>query len=194
MSDATKSDQPSAWLPVPRRLSRTLAAVLLCGPLPMTVATAAPAQATVGDLTCNVNVQLNFSPPLTPTQTTSRAVAVANVVNCISPNGAYSYLKSGSVNDATATITSLGGAPCNLLLTITGRATIDWSPSGQHTTFDFTVNTNPTNGSITLMTTQTSGPLTGDISQTVGAANPNLDCAINGLTSLSVPIGQTTFL
>ncbi|GLZ37050.1 hypothetical protein [Actinokineospora sp. NBRC 105648] len=46
----------------------------------------------------------------------------------------------------------------------------------------------------TVRTTRTSGPLTGTNSHTVGAANPNLDCALRGLSSLSVPIGQTTFL
>ncbi|GAA3034960.1 hypothetical protein [Actinokineospora globicatena] len=155
---------------------------------------AAPAQVALVEPTCNVNVQLSFSPALTATQTTASVTGVANVVNCLSPSGNYSNLQSGTVSDATGSVVSLGGVPCNLLATITGRATIDWAPTGGHTTFDFTVNTNPLNGLVTLQTKQTSGPLTGTTSLTVGAANPNLGCALGGLSSLTVPIGQTTFL
>ncbi|SER25708.1 hypothetical protein [Actinokineospora terrae] len=155
---------------------------------------AAPAQAALVELTCNVNVQLSFSPALTATQTTAAVTGVANVVNCLSPSGNYGHLQAGTVSDATGTVTSLGGIPCNLLATITGRATIDWAPTGGHTTFDFTVNTNPLNGLVTLQTWQTSGPLAGTTSLTVAAANPNLGCALGGLSSITVPIGQTTFL
>ncbi|MFT7835957.1 hypothetical protein Q5530_07380 [Saccharothrix sp. BKS2] len=44
-----------------------------------------------------------------------------------------------------------------------------------------------------LTTWQTGGPLTGTTSQTVGVANPNLDCLLNGLSGLAVPLGRTTF-
>ncbi|PPK66103.1 hypothetical protein V5P93_003816 [Actinokineospora auranticolor] len=182
-------------LPVGTRLRAvraTVVAVVLVLVAPVTVA--APAQAAVIELTCDVNVHLSFSPALTATQTTADVVAVATVVNCLSPSGNHNDLQAGSVSDATGTITSLGGVPCNLLATITGSATIDWSPTGEHTTFDFTVNTNPLNGLIALQTTQTSGPLNGTTSLTVAAANPNLGCALGGLSSLTVPIGQTTFL
>lgn len=157
-------------------------------------AAAPPAGATAIDLTCNVNVQLSFSPPLTAVRTTASVAGVANLANCLSPSGAYPDLAGGAVTDATGTATSLGGIPCNLLLTITGSATIEWSPGDDRTTFDFTVRTNVLDGSVQLTTGQTSGPLTGTTSQTVGAANPNLDCLFNGLSGLAVPIGQTTFL
>ncbi|GAA3001247.1 hypothetical protein [Actinokineospora diospyrosa] len=175
---------------VRRRWSAAIFALALLAP----VAVAVPAQAALVELTCNVNVQLAFSPALTATQSTAQVTGVASVVNCLSPSGNFSQLQAGTVSDATGTITSLGGVPCNLLATITGRATIDWSLGGGRTAFDFTVNTNPLNGLVTLMTTQTSGPLVGTTSQTVGVANPNLGCALGGLSSLSVPIGQTTFL
>ncbi|MBM7774429.1 hypothetical protein JOD54_004633 [Actinokineospora baliensis] len=178
------------WTNARRRWRAVVFAVVLLSP----VAVAAPAQAALVELTCNVNVQLSFSPALTATQTSAKLTGVASVVNCLSPSGNYNQLQAGSVSDATGTAVSLGGVPCNLLATFTGRATIDWSPNGGHTTFDFTVNTNPLNGLVTLMTTQASGPLTGTTSQTVGVANPNLGCALGGLSSLSVPFGQTTFL
>jgi hypothetical protein len=178
---------------IPRPGGRLLAVVAALASLFAAVGPATPAHAAVGDLTCNVNVQLSFSPALTLTQTTTNVTGVANVVNCISLDGAYPDLTAGTVTNAVGTATSLAGVPCSLLITITGTATIDWT-DGQQTTFDFTVNTNPLNGLVSLMTTQTSGPLAGTISETVGAANPNLDCVLTGLTSLSVPIGQTTFL
>ncbi|WP_146108138.1 hypothetical protein V5P93_003858 [Actinokineospora auranticolor] len=145
-------------------------------------------------MTCNVNVHLSFSPALTATRTTADVVAVATVVNCPSPSGNRNDRQAGSVSDATGTITSLGGVPCNLLATITGSGTVDWSPDGGRTTFDFTVNTNPLNGLIALRTAQTSGPLAGTTSLTVAAANPNLGCALGGLSSLTVPIGQIRFV
>ncbi|MGZ3144633.1 hypothetical protein ACVDFE_22095 [Lentzea chajnantorensis] len=157
-------------------------------------ALAPPAHAVVPHLTCNVNVQLSFSPALTAVQTTASVTAVANLVNCLSPNGSHPELAGGAVTSATGTATSLGGVPCSLLLTLTGSATILWSPGDEQTTFDFTVRTNVLDGTVQLTTWQTSGPLTGTTSQTVGAANPNLDCLLNGLSGLAVPIGQTTFL
>ncbi|WP_367128366.1 hypothetical protein [Saccharothrix sp. HUAS TT1] len=157
-------------------------------------ATAPPAGAAVVDLTCNVNVQLSFSPALTAVRTSAAVVGVANLANCLSPSGAHPEPAGGAVTDATGTATSLGGVPCNLLLTITGSATIEWSPGDERTTFDFTVRTNVLDGAVQLTTRQTSGPLTGTTSQTVGAANPNLDCLLNGLSGLAVPLGQTTFL
>jgi hypothetical protein len=178
---------------IPRRGGRLPAVAATIVTLVAAATPAAPAYATVGDLTCNVNVQLSFSPALTLTQTTTSVTGVANVVNCVSLDGAYPDLTAGTVTNAVGSAKSLGGSPCSLLLTITGTATIDWT-DGQKTTFDFTVNTNPLNGLVSLMTAQTSGPLTGTSSETVGAANPNLDCLLTGLTSISVPIGQTTFL
>ncbi|MFI9006120.1 hypothetical protein ACIGNX_02645 [Actinosynnema sp. NPDC053489] len=157
-------------------------------------ATAPPAAAVVPDLTCDVNVQLTFAPALTATRTTASVTAVADLVNCLSPNGSHPELAGGAVTTATATATSLGGVPCNLLLTITGSATIQWSPGDEETTFDFTVRTNVLDGTVQLTTWQTSGPLAGTTSQTVGVANPNLDCLLNGLSGLAVPLGQTTFL
>ncbi|GAA2687980.1 MULTISPECIES: hypothetical protein [Actinosynnema] len=174
------------------RLRKSLAATALAlAALPTPQATAT---SSLPELTCEVAVQLNFAPPLTATSTTAHVTGVATLVNCLSPSGDHTHLKGGAVSDATGTATSLAGVPCSLLITITGRATIVWSPAAGQTTFDFTVNTNPLAGSVQLTTTQTSGPLTGTTSQTVGVPVPNPTCALTGLSGLAVPVGQTTFL
>ncbi|WP_447008973.1 hypothetical protein ACRAKJ_14525 [Saccharothrix sp. DSM 118769] len=157
-------------------------------------ATAPPATAAVADLTCTINVQLSFSPALTAVQTTASVVAVASLSNCTSPNGSHPQLAGGVATPVTGTATSLGGVPCNLLLTLTGSGIIEWSPGDEQTTFDFTVRTNVLDGTVQLTTWQTGGTLAGTTSQTVGAANPNLDCPLNGLSGLAVPVALTTFL
>lgn len=157
-------------------------------------AAAPPAAASAADLACTVNVQLSFSPPLTAVQTTASVVAVASLSNCLSPTGSHPQLAGGVATPVSGTVTSLGGVPCNLLLTITGSGVIDWSPGDERTTFDFTVRTNVLDGTVQLTTRQTGGTLAGTTSQTVGAANPNLDCLLNGLSGLAVPVALTTFL
>ncbi|MEU6154340.1 hypothetical protein ABZ816_30535 [Actinosynnema sp. NPDC047251] len=153
-----------------------------------------PAEAAVASLACTINVQLSFSPPLTAVQTSASVVAVASLSNCLSPNGSQPQLAGGVATPVTGTVSSLGGVPCNLLLTITGSGVIEWSPGGEQTTFDFTVRTNVLDGTVQLTTWQTGGTLAGTTSQTVGAANPNLDCLLNGLSGLAVPVAVTTFL
>ncbi|MEU4803911.1 hypothetical protein [Actinosynnema sp. NPDC023587] len=157
-------------------------------------AVAPPAGAEVAALTCTVNVQLSFSPSLTAVQTTASVVAVASLSNCLSPDGSHPHLAGGTASPVSGTVTSLGGIPCNLLLTITGSGTIEWSPGDERTAFDFTVRTNVLDGTVQLTTWQTAGTLAGTTSQTVGVANPNLDCLLNGLSGLAVPVALTTFL
>jgi hypothetical protein len=80
---------------------------------------------------------------------------------------------------------SLSGVPCALLLTIEGDGRIEWN-TGQVSRFDFLLNSNPLNGTLAFGATITSGPLDGDTVTPVPAeANPNLDCALAGLTQLT---------
>lgn len=162
-------------------------------------ATAAPldvpmAAAATGDLVCTTNAQLNFSPPLTPANTTAQVSATSGFVNCTSLNGAYTYLKSATAI-ASGTATSAGGLnPCSLLLSVdlpTARA--HWSPNGQVSTLTVVVNTNPSAGAIALGGKVTGGPLKGDSLAAYGAAVPNADCALNGLSSLALPLTVATF-
>ncbi|GAA1309177.1 hypothetical protein [Saccharothrix xinjiangensis] len=180
----TKRNRFRAW-------AVTAASVVALG---SATAVAAPAGAAVADLACTINVQLSFSPALTAVQTTASVVAVASLSNCVSPNGSHPQLAGGVATPVTGVATSLGGVPCNLLLTLTGSGVIEWSPGNEQTTFDFTVRTNVLDGTVQLTTWQTGGTLAGTTSQTVGVANPNLDCLLNGLSGLAVPVALTTFL
>ena len=147
------------------------------------------AHAATGDLACVINFQFNFDPPLTATNTTGTATtASAGFVDCTSPNGSYPSLTSGLAQSVNADVTSSSG-PCNLIITITGDGTVAWN-TGQVSHFDFTVNTDPLNGNITISADVTSGPLTGDsITAAPVVAHPNLDCALNGLKTLTADVG-----
>jgi hypothetical protein len=150
------------------------------------------AQAATGDLACSTNFQFNFTPALTATQTTAKATATASFTDCTSLNGHYTTLKSASVQ-ATGSVISTGTDPCNLLLTITGTGMITWN--NQKTShLNYKVNTNPLNGTITLSATITGGQLKGDtITALPVVAHPNLDCAKNGLSTLTSEVATLTF-
>jgi hypothetical protein len=161
-----------AWLGI---IVLQAVAVVLVSPLPASAAT--------GDLECVINFQFTFDPPLTATNTTGPTIATAGFVDCDSPNGNYNDLRSGNVVTTSASVTSSSG-PCNLIITIVGDGRIDWN-TGETSRLRFTVNTNPANGAITLSATIRSGPLKNDTITAVPAiAHPNLDCALNGLSTL----------
>jgi hypothetical protein len=171
-----------------RRLGATAAilAAVVAGPL-----AAHPAHAAVGDLTCLANFQINFSSPLTATNTTADASINGGLTNCTSPNGKYPNLKSGNFT-GKGTATSSGG-PCDLILTINlPKNTAVWSPTGEHSVAAGTVSTNPSSGTLGINAVVTNGALKGDSITGVGEANPNVDCAVNGLTSLS-SVNQAIF-
>lgn len=170
-------------------LSTTALLVLLSF---VTLVSGPQARAAAGDLTCTVSLAFTFSPPLTTTTTTTSAQASAQVSDCISPNGNFSSLASATVQ-ANATATSQGGVPCDVLLTISGAGTLTWN-TGQTSGYSFTISTNPIQGTITVSATVTSGPLAGDaVTLLPIEANPNLDCAVNGLSSLTSVAAQAVY-
>lgn len=170
----------------------TLAGATLAGP-----ALAAPAHATLPDLVCDINFQLNMLTPLTLTNHTSAVDATAGFVDCISPNGTFPNLWSAAVH-AKGTAVALPGIPCSVVVNIdsptSGPNRFEWSPTGQVSKFTWQVNTNPLAGTITLSAHITSGPMSGDTVTAVPiVANPNPDCLINGLKYLSAPQAALTF-
>lgn len=166
-------------------------AILVLAPATITLA-AMPARAATGDLTCTSNAQINFTPPLTATQTTADTTDTAGLAGCTSPNGNFPRLASGTVQ-ASGPATSLGGVPCNLLLTVTGTGTITWN-TNQKSKLTFDINTNPTNGTLSFSGAITTGPLNADtITSVPVVANPNPDCAINGLKYLTVHLMVISF-
>jgi hypothetical protein len=175
-----------------RRRARCLAAMV---PLAVVLTAAAPApsaDAVVGDLVCFVNFQLNFDPPLTATNPDADVEGDAALVGCESPNGNYPSLASATV-DASGDAVSLGGVPCNLLLTASGSGRFMWN-TGQVSHFDWVVNTNPLAGTVTLSAEITSGPLAGDTVTAVPVlASPNPDCALSGLSYLASALSILTF-
>ena len=142
----------------------------------------APALATTGDLTCTAVFQINFSPALTVANTTSKASAVVGLSNCVSLNGRFSGLKAATMTGSGPATSGLG-APCSLLVTIPFKFHIDWS-NGQHSDLSATVNSNPLAGSIGFNGVVTGGVLSGDNVNALGPVVPNVDCLLNGLTSL----------
>jgi hypothetical protein len=150
----------------------------------------ASANAAVGDLTCTGNFHFTFSPALTATNTTATANVGGGLVDCFSPNGSHPELKWGvRVGEGTVT-RPIGTIPCAPIMTITEGAVLYWN-TGQTSTFDITVNTNPLNGAITVSAYFTSGPLAGDTANAFPIIlHPNLDCAINGMTALTSDLLQ----
>jgi hypothetical protein len=143
------------------------------------------AHAATGDLTCIGNFQFNFTPPLTATTTTAEADVGGGLVDCVSPNGRYSRLKSG-VRTGTGTATrELEVAPCTPVMTITEGAVLTWN-TGEKSRFRITVNTDPATGRLTITASVTSGPLAGDTANAYPIVlHTNPDCAVNRLTQLT---------
>ncbi|WP_436499968.1 hypothetical protein [Actinokineospora sp. HUAS TT18] len=143
------------------------------------------AQAAQGDLACTGNFQFNFSPALTATTTTATADVGGGLVDCFSANGTYSRLKSGVRTGVGTVSRPLGLAPCAPVMTITEGAVLTWN-TGETSTFDITVNTDPTSGALTISAYFTSGPLAGDTANAYPIIlHPNLDCGLHGLTQLT---------
>lgn len=143
----------------------------------------APAHAAVGDLTCTGNFQFDFAPALTATTTEADATVGGGLVNCQSPNGSYTRLKSG-VRTGDGTATRDTGENCLPVMTITEKAKLVWN-TGEVSKFDITVNTDPAAGRITISARFTSGPLAGDTANAYPVVHPNADCETAGLTQLT---------
>jgi hypothetical protein len=163
-----------------RRRALTLAAVSV---LARTALSPQVAQAETGDLTCTGNFQFDFSPPLTTTSTKADAAVGGGLVNCQSPNGKYTRLKSGVRTD-TGTATRHFGDQCAPVLTIVEKAVLTWN-TGEKSKFDITVNTDPSAGRMTISAVFTSGPLAGDTAHAYPVVHPNADCATAGLAQLT---------
>jgi hypothetical protein len=156
------------------------------------VNTAPAAHAVAGDLDCTAAATIDFSQPLTATNTSAKATVSGTLVGCTSPNGMHSALTSGSVSGSGPVTSASGVNPCSLLLTITLRDDISWS-NGQHSRTSALVNTNPSNGTITLESHVDSGVLAGDTDTVVTTIIPNADCATNGLKELTLDPVVTSF-
>jgi hypothetical protein len=172
----------------PRALKR--AAIVATSILALTVGTAVPSQAAVGDLTCTALFQMNFRPALKGATTASNSSIEVGLSNCLSLNGRYSDLSSGLMT-GSGPATSLPGIPCSLVLTVNYKLKVDWS-NGQTSKVDAEVNSNPLDGTIGFKGVVTGGPLTGDKIYAAGPVVPNADCLLRGLTSL-VGVNQKLF-
>ena len=176
-----------------RLLPRIVLSVVLAMSTMAWVTSTSPAQAATGDLDCLASFQINFTTPLTATNTSSSVDIIAVVTTCVSPNGTQRDLVSAQIH-ATGSVTSVAGVPCNLLLTLTATATFTWN-TGQMSVVAATLNTDPMSGPIGISAMFTSGRLSGD---SVGVlpllAIPNLSClAGDGLRSVSVPLAFARF-
>ncbi len=169
------------------RLALAVAGITVCGGL----ATAAPASATLGDLTCAINGQLYASPALTAGSTSS-VTANASLVGCVSTTG--QTMTSGTlVASGTVTAASLPINPCALLFSLPVTGTMTWN-TGQQSTLAVTFSTNPLAGTVGAFGTVTSGPLAGDTLIALPVlATPNLNCLTAGLTTLAVQLAVGTF-
>lgn len=157
-----------------------LASTMLVAPAAAAAPTLSSAQA---DLVCTASVHFEFTPALTTTNTKATVTVAGSVSNCSSPNGSNPELKTGAVT-GTGTATATGGVPCSLILQSSGSGAFIWSPGGES---DGTWEASTTPPNITFSTHVASGPLAGDtVSGLPVLATPNLDCAVNGLSSLSV--------
>lgn len=144
------------------------------------------AYASTGDLACSANSQLNFTPPLTASNLSAQAFLTKGFVGCLSLDGKYSSLRS-AYGAGTGTVSS-AGVPCTPLLSLTLYGVITWSPTGEQSAFIEVIQTNPRSGQLVAYETVMSGPLAGDYVTFAGAVTPNLDCSLNGLSSLAVPL------
>lgn len=131
--------------------------------LAVAVVLPAPAQAETGGLTCTGNFQFDFTPPLTPANTTADATVGGGLVNCQSPNGKYTRLTS-AVRTGTGTTTRHLGDQCAPVMTITEQAVLTWN-TGEKSKFDITANAYP-------------------------VVHPNADCAAHGLSQLTSEVLQ----
>ncbi|MEW2581654.1 hypothetical protein [Streptomyces syringium] len=154
---------------------------------------AGPAQAAVGDLTCTASAMGTFTPPLSPSNTTSTVNVTGTLTNCVSVNGNFSHLQSATA-EASGSATASGpfALQCPALLTLNMKGTFTWQ-NGQKSKFTGTFNTDITNGTATFSGTITSGPMKGDAISVAPTVSPNADCATAGLKSLTAPVSAVNF-
>jgi len=189
------NDPAAAITASPRRSRRTPStsttrSLLIATTIAVALAHISGAQAATGDLTCEGSGQLNLSPALTATNHNAIVSLTAGLVNCTSVNGRYPQLRSDAAI-GTGTATSAPGVnPCGLLVSLATSDRVTWSPTGEHSTSTALLNTDPSNGTVAISSHFTGGVLAGDSGTFVATATPNLDCALNGLTSLTLNAGQ----
>ncbi|TMR92989.1 hypothetical protein [Nonomuraea basaltis] len=141
------------------------------------------------DLTCTTQFRFHFDPPLN--FNTVDAKAEAALANCASPNGSQPELRSAAVETSPST-TASGCSPTPLL--IEGTALLSWN-TGQQSTANFVVSTDPTSGELGLSATITGGVMKGDTIQAVPviAAQDGV-CGVGGVRALIVDLGVVLFV
>ncbi|MFI7119137.1 hypothetical protein [Amycolatopsis sp. NPDC049868] len=186
-------------MPVMKTAAVRAATAGLFAGLTLSSALVAPAaHAAQGDLDCTGAFNIDITPPLTPQRLTSTAHATGLFANCLSLNGRYDNIQSGVI-DAYATV-SANGLPaniCQLLLTFKSNNpavnTFTWSPNAGISHYTWRISTDPAQG-VVLQAHISSGTLAGDTGTAVPVlADPNPDCALNGLKSLTVDLGAFNF-
>lgn len=158
-------------------LSVTAVAGVLVAPLSTT-----PAHAAVGDLSCTAVYQITFSPALRGAGSSSTASGVVSLSNCLSLNGRYTALRAGTMTGMGPATNGLG-LPC-AFLSAQFQFRIDWT-NGQHSDLNALINDDPLTGALGFNGTVTDGALKGDSVFAIGPFVPNLDCLLNGLTSMT---------
>lgn len=155
---------------------------------------ATPAQAADVDLICEASAAGNFSPPLSPSNTSSIVtVTRAALTGCSSPNGKFSQLKSANVTGSgPANASGPFLDQCAVLLKTTVNGTITWQ-NHDESGLTFTLNSNITKGTVQLSGKVTSGPLTGDTIRALLVPTLNLDCATAGTKSIMAEGGPVSF-
>ncbi|MEG8184692.1 hypothetical protein GZH49_40415 [Nocardia terpenica] len=152
------------------------------------------------DMQCQAQFQVNFDHPLFGGELGVGTTASAGLVSCMSPDGKYTNILSGTVEDSVGTVdVAPGPNPCALVLTVTAKnALVTWLTSGGGTTtgrFDYTLNTNSANPAPLGVTAKfVSGVPTPDTSHVVSlVTSPNPDCAINGLKWIQSDLTEDVF-
>jgi hypothetical protein len=167
-----------------------LAAVALVAGLLASPFATAPAHAVLNDLACAFTGQVTFTPPLTPSGSSS-VTMTGNLQSCVSLNGNFPTLTSGSISGSGTISSGAGFIPCSPVLTIPLTAGVTW-PGGQTSSMNLNLGTNPLDPS--LNGTVTSGLLSGDLATAVPVVTPNLPgCLVNGLGSLQTVAGAVLF-
>lgn len=149
----------------------------LLGFLAVPTATAAP-----GDLTCEIQFQTDFTPPITGPVTNSPGDISGLLINCVSATG---YTMQSGVVEGTVTATSTIDTPCSAVIRVVATGTIRWTPTAT-SRFVYVFNLDPAQGPIELSLTITSGVMAGDEMIPVAWFLPNVDCALTGLKYLAV--------
>ncbi|MBP2472753.1 hypothetical protein JOF53_001625 [Crossiella equi] len=174
--------------------TRTAAVVLAVATLfSSAVAAPPPAQAALGDLTCALDAAyLTFTPPLKAGQS-STITGYANLTGCLSLTG-YSRLTRATI-EATGTVTAAPGVnPCGLILDMPLTGQVAWN-TGETSDITALLSTQLSQLPVLVGIEVTSGPLAGDTANNtiVPAPVPNLDCLVNGLQTLTVPVLALSF-